>query len=104
MWFEKRFVNGATYSIHFARKTGREFLSDAPFSNLCFSVRSRFTIKCGGACGRSVFLTQKTHVTGELSVSYIGVGIKGGSRSGHGPPLSSYRSAYSFCRLTFVYG
>ena len=46
----------------FIRSTGDllcpmgEFLSDAPFSNLeilCFSMRSRFTIKCGGACGRS---------------------------------------------------
>ena len=88
---------------------GREFLSDAPFSKfeiLHFSVRSRFTIKCGSAYGRSTrqcVPNAKRDVTGELSVSYMGVGIKGESRSGHGPQLSSYHGVYSFCRLTFVY-
>ena len=77
-----------------AHLTGCEFLSDAPFSNLeilCFSVRSRFTIKCGGGAV-AVHGSEFADVTGELSVSYMGVGIKGGSRGGHGPPLSSYHS------------
>ena len=39
-----------------------------------------------------MLLTRKRDVTGELSVSYMGVGIKGGSRSDHDPPLSSYKS------------
>ena len=52
----------------------------------------------------SVFLTWKT---GELSVSYIGVGIKGGAgvaMAPHFPAIIVYQSLYSFCRLTFVYG
>ena len=47
-------------------------------------VRSQYTAVCSQR--------RKRDVTGELSVSYMGVGIKGGSRSGHGLLLSSYHS------------
>ena len=49
---------------------------------------------------------RKRDVTGELSFFfffffffYIGVGIKGGSRGGHGPPLSSYHSVSKLIQL-----
>ena len=48
---------------------------------------------------------RKRDVTGELSVSYMGVGIMGEAGMAMAPHflvIVMYQSLYNFCRLTFV--